>query len=561
MSSASTAIILRVLGIACLALAWLIPNHYPPWGSFYTESCAAIALTFLFLAASIELGVQRLPRAFWLIVALAVMPWIQLLTGLLTYVGDAWVASLYLSALAIAIATGWVRDSKGISLSMPLAFACLAGGLISSVLALTQSAHMTGLGIWALDALDGMRPYANLAQPNNLATLVGFGFASLLFLFERSKISAVGALAVAVPMLLGIVVTQSRTALLYGPLCLLALWLWARRGVVLRIRLRAVAALTVAQWLITYYWPAVQSAMLMAASTSLEQREARTIRFLVWPVLVDALSTRPWFGFGWLQVGAAELSAADRHPPATELYLHSHNVLLDLAIFCGYPLAIVITALLTYWFVSRLRHARSAEAITGMLVVIMFGAHAMLELPHHYAYFLIPVGLWVGVVERDFAARTWLSARWMWAVALLALVGTGVLWADYPRLEEEFRLVRFEGARIQTQAALDEVPANPALSSLTAFLTQARREPTRGMSTVELEAMRDSVDRYPYAASLKRYAIALSLNGRPDEARFMFLQIRQIYGQKPYALYQRELRDDIAEGKVDYATLALSLPP
>lgn len=550
---------LHFAGAVCLVLAWLLPNHYPPWTSFYNESCAAIGLAF-FVAGSRTNAGARLPASFWLIGMVALLPWAQWAAGQFPYVGDAWLSSLYLGALALAVGAGYLSSADR-SLPHSLAWACLAGGLVSSYLALAQSVQLTGLGIWVLDSFDGMRPYANLGQPNNLATLIGFGFAGLLLLRASGRVTAAPAVAMAAVMILGVAVTQSRTALLYGPVCIAALWLWRRRQQVVLTRLRVVAAVTAAQWLVMYLWPAFQSSMMMAASTSLAQREGRTIRFLVWPVLVDAMSSRPWAGFGWNQVGAAELSAVDRHPPATELYLQAHNILLDLAISCGYPLAALLTIGIGYWLFTRVRSVRTHEGAAGMLVIFMFGLHAMLELPHHYAYFLIPVGLWAGIVEKDVVARAWASARWLWPTALLCAAGTWTIWIDYPRFEEEFRLVRFEGARIRTTANPEPMPSNPAFSSLTAFLAQARRAPSKGMTDTELRAMRDSVERYPYAASLKRYAIALFLNGRADEARHEFLQIRQLYGPKSYRLYRKELSNDIAaDGLVDLEAFERSLP-
>ena len=85
------------------------------------------------------------------------------------------------------------------------------------------------------------------------------------------------------------------------------------------------------------------------------------------------------------------------------------------------------------------------------------------------------------------------------ALALFA----GILY-QYGPIEDDFRLVRFENARIGNVRAVELAPAAPLLSSLTAFLRFARTEPVEGMSAAQLAHFEEVVKRYPYAASLVR---------------------------------------------------------
>ena len=50
---------------------------------------------------------------------------------------------------------------------------------------------------------------------------------------------------------------------------------------------------------------------------------------------------------------------------------------------------------------SRAWRIGSVESAAGMLVIGFIGVHSLVELPHHYLYFLIPAGLWAGIVERE----------------------------------------------------------------------------------------------------------------------------------------------------------------
>jgi hypothetical protein len=221
----------------------------------------------------------------------------------------------------------------------------------------------------------------------------------------------------------------------------------------------------------------------------------------------------------------------------------------------------LLCAALVYWYGSRLRRIRTVEAMLGMLVISIVGVHSLLELPHHYAYFLVPAGLWAGVVEREIGATTIGSARLMTVPVLAALAVFVAMAFEYPAVEADFTLVRFEHARVGELRATVPAPDAPLLSSLTAFLRVARTEPVLGMSDSELREIAESTKRYPYALSLSRYAAALALNGRLEDARRTFVKIRYIYGDRAYVRLREDLHEQVAQGKSGLAELENTLPP
>ena len=171
-----------------------------------------------------------------------------------------------------------------------------------------------------------------------------------------------------------------------------------------------------------------------------------------------------------------------------------------------------------------------------------------------------PVGLWAGIVEREQERAVLGAGRWMLVpAALAAIVFVGIA-VDYPAMEDDFRLVRFETARIGNVHATRPAPDAPLMSSLTGFLRFARTEPVAGMSDEQLRDMQSAVERYPYAASLIRYATALALNGRTSEAARLFVKIRYIYGDKIYMRYRADLHDQVVSGRSALADLDRVLP-
>jgi hypothetical protein len=264
----------------------------------------------------------------------------------------------------------------------------------------------------------------------------------------------------------------------------------------------------------------------------------------MWRLLVDATTQAPWLGYGWLQVGAAQLEVAELHPPAAEFWMHGHNLFLELILWCGYPLGLGLSVLLVYWLAGRARRIVSVEGWLALMAVLVFGVHAMLELPHHYAYFLLPVGLWIGQIElaaSPAATQTNRAVRSRLAPALLGAVMMLAIWRDYAAVEEDFRRVRFEFLRIGPAHSGPPAPSAPYLSGLTGFLRFARTEPVAGMSDKQMAEVGAAAKRYPYAPSLYRWARALALNGRLSEARLVLVKMRHMHGEPTYVLYRADI--------------------
>lgn len=550
---------LELIALVSLVASWLIPNHYPPWSSFYNESAAAIALLLLVLTLRRTLVAQRAPLVSWVLIACATVPALQAAAMQPPFVGDALVSALYLLGAGIAVAAGsaWCAGGSGRATGL-IAGAVAAGGTVSAILALIQAFEIQSLGIWLLDNHIGQRAFANLAQPNNLATLLGLGILGVLVLREQRRFGVVVACALASLLLVGAALTQSRTALAFGPVFLTGWWLADRRNLALKTPMWTLAAGTAIHWMLTLAWPSIQEALLLSPPPSLLERGVGSVRFEMWPILLDAISQRPWLGYGWLQVGAAELTAVDRYPPVGELWLQGHNLFLELVIWCGVPLGALLCGAILYWWVSRWWRVRTLQALSGMLAVSIFGAHAMLELPHHYAYFLVPIGLWVGIVESEVSLWRPVPARWVIAPALIGVLLLSAIWKDYPAVEEDFRVVRFEGLRIGGLRAGQPSPDAPFLSSLTEFLRFARTEPRHGMTAAELDRMEAVVKRYPYAQSLYRYGVALALNGRLPEAKQQFVRMRHIHGELLYGRLKAQLAENA--GGQELLALLNSLP-
>ena len=542
-------------------MAWLVPNHYPPWTSFYNDACAAVGLLLIAVGVAAPPHPTGTPRLVWAIVGLAAIPWLQWGAGLVSFSGDAWVSTVYIFGFATAVFAGscWARaDAR--TMSESLAIAILVAACASSVLAISEVLGTFPIGMWGVQMPEGGRPGANLGQSNNLATLLAFGTLSVLLLLEQARIGKILAIALLALLVAGLAASQSRIALAFGPIIWFGVWL-GRARIGFRTRPRYVGIAAIAASVSLWIEPLFLRTGDLLASQSVAGRGIQSLRFQVWPILFDGLSSHPWSGFGWLQVSAAELAAAGRHPPVGELWAQGHNLFVELLVWCGYPLGLFLGATVLYWFVTRCIRVRSVESAIGMLVIAVAGAHSMTEFPYQYGYFLVPTGLWIGLVEDAIGSH---GARRPWVYPTLVtssfVLLVAVCWC-YAAVEDDFRLVRFESRRIGSVHAAQPAPDAPFLSALTAFLEVARITPRVGMSGAELDRMGAVVRRFPYAALMSSYATAMALNGRPDDARRMFATILHIHGATIYGNLKKDLDEAALTGPAPLRLLDATVPP
>jgi hypothetical protein len=180
---------------ACtLALAWLLPNHYPPWASFHADAWSAIVIAL----ASAAMIIRGYAATQWhgsavLVALLACVPWLQYSAGLISFAGQAWISTAYLLGLLLALLTGqrWERAGPD-QLAGGLFWAIGLASVVSVNLQLQTWLGLIDTGIfdlWSM-GLTGPRPYANMGQPNQLATLLLWGLLAGAWGYHSEKISA-----------------------------------------------------------------------------------------------------------------------------------------------------------------------------------------------------------------------------------------------------------------------------------------------------------------------------------------------------------------------------------
>jgi O-antigen ligase len=516
-----------LLGFVALCVGWLVPGHFVPWVSFQQEwTVAAGAALIGFAAVDRHRALQPWPRIAVFAILVACIPLVQLAAGQIRFLSDGVLAALYLCGFALAAVAGnsLVLQRREDFLAGFFG-ACLAAGIVSVGMAATQ-----WLDIGPVSYVDGMvrggRPYANLAQPNHLASLLALALVGLLWMFEYRRVGPAVAWLAAFWLATGIVMTQSRTGWLFM-LAIAGSAVWVRRRAATRIGVVAIIAGVAMFFVLVALWAPLNE-LLLNASLPLNERLQPGTRLVNWRLLAGAAHDAPWLGYGWTQVARAVQAAAISSPFPEAMIFNGHNLVLDLVLWNGLPLGIFIAAALTWWLLRHYRECRSADHWLLLLGISALVLHAMLEYPLEYAYFLLPLGFMVGAAEGVTGAPKTTNVPPSVYVVLLVTATALLAWTgvEYMKVEESARQVRF----LMMGIGIDKVRTAPPpdVHLLTAprdfhrfWITPAKP----GMSSSDLDWMRRVSQRYPVPPAMLRYALAAGLNGRPQEAADTLVQI------------------------------------
>lgn len=547
-----------------LLISWLVPHHYYPWLtglSEFSAFTAALVLSLVLFKKKIVL-----PRAAVLFALTAAIPLIQWLTNIIFFSGDAIIVSAYLLGFATVIMIGYnlsLNSSMQARCYQALAAVFIIGAVLSTWIAIRQWLGLAqGFSLFEA-ASKSSRAYANFGQPNNLATLLCIGLASTLYLFEQRRIGAVSGSVLASFLLFGVALTQSRTAWI-GALFFLGWWAWKSRFFNPRLAWQGLIG-----WIAIYTLCVICLPFLTAAITQgnsvidLAARAQASGRESLWAQFGLAVLHGPLWGYGWNQVSVAQLNVSTLFPLGMRTN-SSHNILLDLLIWNGPILGSLIILFLGVWLCRLAYSARTLTSTYALLAVGFALIHGMLEFPLTYAYFLLPVGLLIGMIygELRTAPNYAKSAhviklidrlpKLSWelpqaAFASFLVVCTFLIaWIgfEYNTINREYRTFKPNKLTPSSTPISVESPRRIILmTQLRDYLHLQSINPTPNMTKEQLDWAREVAYRFPQVSNLTRYATALALNNQPIQAGQELGKLRILYGNNVFTNAAQGLKD------------------
>lgn len=548
----------RLLCAFLLVIAWLNANHFGPWVSWHPELPVFVLVFAVALLGAWRGSLQsemKIPPPIWLFIGLALILVLQFVTGLVVWRGQFWVLTFYLLLIATLITWGWAEaqavDNR-IACKLPsgewLGWALIVGCLISVGIALAQVFQ-----VWEEISLVARQPYlrrpgGNLAQPNHLATLLVMAVGAAFFLHLQGRLNAVVLGLLVLIFAMGIAITESRGGLLSMiVLCCLCAWKLPGRFPCAWGAASALATVTLfLAWPVMYSWTG--SSTWGDAGLARLESSGGDPRWALWQQMLEASLLKPWFGWGFRNTAEAHNAIAHEVTSALPV-TYSHNLLLDMAVWLGWPVTLIILVVVLVWAWRRLAVVNQPLAWFGMALLVPFSIHSSLEFPFAYAYLLMPAMLGVGYVEslatQQQASRS--APRWLVVplVSGIVLIGAWSVY-DYIRAEDDFRMARFELLRIGP-APTEPPPKLMLLDQLGDLLASMRVPLQKGLNAAQLDALRKAALHYPWSGSQYRFATALALNGEPDEARRQLLVLRAQHGDKTYRILATQLNFDLVK--------------
>jgi hypothetical protein len=226
-------------------------------------------------------------------------------------------------------------------------------------------------------------------------------------------------------------------------------------------------------------------------------------------------------------------------------------------------MALVVICTIVWWIWSRLKVMNDCPLTWfGMALLVPFGVHSLFEFPFAYAYLLLPAMLGVGFLSAQNNSGVVIFRVPRWTLSLvIAVAGLLGAWSmvDYFRVEEDFRVARFQMLRIGPSPT-EPPPKIWLLNQLSDLVASTRVPLQQGLSAAQVDLLRRAALHYPWSGSQYRYATALALNGAPDEARRQLQVLRAQQGFKIYRPLAAQLEQDLAKRGLPILGVPLEKP-
>ncbi len=424
------------------------------------------------------------------------------------------------------IATGW-----------------LVAALLSAVIGLCQyfqiEQHFQPWMSWSEQG----EAFANLRQRNQFATLTNIGLLALLWRVAltsqetRDPSEQAWLFLAAVLLAFGSAAASSRTGL--AQLVLIAgvaqCWKTWRRPRQRHVLLVALVAYALAAFVL-HQWAghAPRNSGIISRLQSADP--ACTSRLTLWSNMLELISQRPWFGWGWGELDYAHFMTVYEGPRFCELLSNAHNLPLHLAVELGLPLALLSCSMILGW-IWRAQPWRETDPTRQLAwgVLALIALHSMLEYPLWYGPFQMAVVLSLVLLWRPLRAGS-LRARLIGArglaVVLLALAAYGG-W-DYQRVSQIYLPVE-QRSSIYRDHTLEKIRSSWLFRDQVRFAEFTLMPLTRD-NAEQLNAMAHELLHFsPEARVVEKLIESAIMLGRDDEAEVYMARYRaaspQAYAQ------------------------------
>lgn len=518
-----------IFGYSCLLLGWMIPDHIPPWNTFYQEAATAIGIILLWPWQ----GLQNFPFRFYIASFIFIATTtVQYFLSTIDF-GD-FIFAILVALIFCMTATIGSNSKKLYYKPEKFYFIILVAALANTVIGLAQWLDVTQ-GIWMLDS-PSRRVYGNFAQPNHFSTLLNLGIASLIYFESKNYLKGFFLYTAAFILTFGIVASESRT----GALSLTAITfivLITRNQGNIGNSLKWLAPNFILFWLFYFFWGSISN-FLNTNATRTGVGLSSSSRFELWRQMVEAIQLAPWTGYGWLQIGRAQNLVAS-YIGGTSNMDHAHNIFLDVILWFGIPLGTVFFIFCLLWIfqiVGKIKSEKdSPEVLLYAITLIPIAIHSQLEYPFSYVYFIVVFAYFSGAIEQRITINRYFSKKFGLFINIIVLsgilLGLGII-NDYKKIEDDFRAVRLERNFFTKEENRHIFNTNLFILTQYGHLIESLRIENFSEKTKKsVDFVKNVTLRFPWLLTYQNYYALLVAQGYCDEADKQKEIIESLFGR------------------------------
>ncbi|WP_180084565.1 PglL family O-oligosaccharyltransferase [Acinetobacter sp. YH12145] len=391
-----------LLSAIMLALAWLNTSYFQPWVTFISDYCAFTSLFFFIVVIVFfkENTKIEIPYINLFLIFIILIPIIQYQFGIIIYWSTAFLSSSYLIGFFLSIIFGYNYYKKDPGILNKIIFLFVICAIFQSLISIVQWLGLSADISWIIER-NSSRMYGNFAQPNHLASFLLAALVGLLYLREKENIGWLITNTLSFIFIFSLVLTQSRTSLI--TFLFITLYIIFYSKYFDNIRIKSIFYMNLIFWFLTFFTQELNVrlnesvGLNIIIKSSMQQRITTGYdRIDMWKNYLSYIYDQPWFGYGWGQV---QLSQYYHINSMKVWYTSSHNIILDILLWNGIVVGLLIVIFTFIFMVKIFIHLPRCELLLIYLMVFVFFIHAFFEFPLDYAYFLLPVGILIGILQ------------------------------------------------------------------------------------------------------------------------------------------------------------------
>jgi O-antigen ligase len=536
-----------------VSLPFLNFHHSLPLPTFYTEWLAFALGTAALLPLALARGKQTgLPLLSLGLIGLMVILLIQAAVGMVAYAERSLLGALYVLWAALLVWLGaHLREHCGLeSVGVVLQVSVAFGGFLVAVTGFVLQYQIDWLGVRLVsgDGSDGM--VGSLAQRNHFANYLGCALASVVFLFGRRRLSLPLATLLAAPLVLGLVLSISRSALIYVLLVSISacwmFWLGDRRRLKPLV-VFSLGALVLFAGLNVVVLHSPWLAGAGAQTPTLGGRWVQTfapdstqlgvqVRIYLLKEAWAMFAGHPLLGVGFGEFAWNLLEHGSGFDGSSAMTNHAHNALMDLLAETGLLGALCVVVPLALWLRSVSWSKPDLDTGWMLTLIAIQAAHSVVEYPLWHANFLGLTALLLGAAPQPLVALRFSRFR-HGALGLVLAAGIAALvmvFSDYRSFERWTRQAEGSQRRNEplSEAQLKDFADQRATSLFAGYYDLLASELLvldRGDLDAKLGLNAYALRFAPIPDAVFRQAVLLSLKGEREGAASVFSRLATMY--------------------------------